>query len=91
MELLRSTIPRLMKQIEKENNIRKSNIQCQIIPFGSYGLGAHLATADIDVVFLSSVHVRRRDFFRIFAEILKKQATVRDILVSFFFNGIVGN
>ncbi|KAI7856359.1 Poly(A) polymerase central domain-containing protein [Circinella umbellata] len=81
MELLQSSILSFMKQIQLENNIRKSNIQCQIIPFGSYGLGAHLTTGDIDVVLLSPSQVRRRDFFRIFVEILKKQVTVRDILV----------
>ncbi|KAI9268182.1 Poly(A) polymerase central domain-containing protein [Phascolomyces articulosus] len=81
MELLRLLIPTLINHVRLEYNIKKSNIHCQIAPFGSYGLGAHLATGDIDVAFLSPSYVRRRDFFRIFTEILKKQATVRDILV----------
>ncbi|KAI9489753.1 Poly(A) polymerase central domain-containing protein [Zychaea mexicana] len=81
MDMVRLLVPGLVNQIKKEYNLQKSTIQCQFIPFGSYGLGAHLASGDIDVAFLGPSTVRRRDFFRIFEELLKKQATVRDVLI----------
>ncbi|KAI8138506.1 hypothetical protein BJV82DRAFT_523354 [Fennellomyces sp. T-0311] len=81
MQLLQQLRPPLIYEIRQESNLKKDNIECQIIPFGSYGLGAHLATGDIDVCVISPSPVRRRDFFRLFADILKKQHTVQDILV----------
>ena len=81
MHLLRLLGPALINKISKENNLKNDNIECQIVLFGSYGLGAHLETGDIDVCVISPNPVRRRDFFRIFADILRKQHTVQDTLV----------
>lgn len=79
--MLRLLIPTLVRQIAVEYGLKQDDFQCQILPFGSYGLGANLIDSDIDVVFLAPSEVRRSDFFRIFPSILKEQATVQDVEV----------
>ncbi|KAJ8654355.1 hypothetical protein O0I10_009923 [Lichtheimia ornata] len=81
LSLLRLLIPRLSEEIAWEHNIKADEIDCQIMPFGSYGLGAHLADSDMDLVFLGAAHVRRRDFFLFFPDLLKDQATIEDVEV----------
>lgn len=82
LRLLRLLIPRLTEQIAWERSVKQDEIDCQILPFGSYGLGAHLADSDMDLVFLGAAHVRRRDFFLYFPNLLKDQATIEDVEVN---------
>ncbi|KAI7863243.1 Poly(A) polymerase central domain-containing protein [Spinellus fusiger] len=49
--------------------------------FGSSGLGAHLAKADIDLVLLSSWSITRRAFSNTFRDILRKSSLVKNIQV----------
>ena len=81
LSLLRLLILRLSEVIAWEHNIKADEIDCQIIPFGSYGLGAHLVDSDMDLVFLGTAHVRRRDFFHVLPDLLKDQATIEDVEV----------
>ncbi|KAI8367702.1 Poly(A) polymerase central domain-containing protein [Radiomyces spectabilis] len=78
LNLLRSLIAPLMRWVAKDRDL-KHEFQCQLMPFGSVGLGAHLANADMDLVFLAPSPVRRRDFFNIFPTLLRKQPTIHDI------------
>lgn len=81
VNMLRLLIPTLTRQIASEYGLKQDDFQCQIVPFGSYGLGANLVDSDIDVMFLGAWEVRRRDFFRIFPSILKEQATIQYVEV----------
>ncbi|CAO3617026.1 unnamed protein product [Cunninghamella echinulata] len=74
-------LPTFNKYCIKENNIKRSNFECQLLPFGSFRIGGYLANADIDMVLLAPISVRRRDFFNFFPGLLKSQFTVNNIEV----------
>ncbi|KAI9314234.1 Poly(A) polymerase central domain-containing protein [Dichotomocladium elegans] len=81
LNFLRVLIQRLTAEVSREHNIKHSDFTCQLVPFGSWGLRAHLAQDDMDLAFLGAKHVRRRDFFHFFPKLLKEQATVMNVEV----------
>ncbi len=60
---------------------QKHYINGRLITFGSFRLGVNMPGGDIDVVCIAPRHIRRRDFFVHFADILKKHASVRNLVV----------
>ncbi|OAD65217.1 hypothetical protein PHYBLDRAFT_153696 [Phycomyces blakesleeanus NRRL 1555(-)] len=80
MSLLKSLLIPFSEQYANKQRLRAVPV-CQILPFGSYSLGGHLANADIDVVCLAPSTVKRREFFYIFANLLRKSHLVKGIEV----------
>ncbi|KAI8074130.1 Poly(A) polymerase central domain-containing protein [Gongronella butleri] len=74
--LLKSLIPSFNRQCIQENMPKRTDFTCQLVPFGSYGLGSHIKGADIDLVLLAPVVVRRKDFFNFLPNLLRAQPTV---------------
>jgi poly(A) polymerase Pap1 len=82
MVLLRSLIPSFTRLCATKNNQKEDEFDCQLLPFGSYGLGAHVAGGDIDVVMLAPMSIRRSDFIQFFSKILKSQPRIFEVEVS---------
>lgn len=83
MNLLRLLTPTLIRQIAREENRRKADFTCQLVPFGSCALEAHIEGSDMDIAFIAPQQVKRNDFFRIYSSILREQATVSEVNVPF--------
>ncbi|KAI8335835.1 hypothetical protein BC941DRAFT_398692 [Chlamydoabsidia padenii] len=79
LALLRSLLPSFVQLCVKENNLKQDDFDCQLIPFGSYGLGAQCVGSDIDVVLLAPMAIRRKDFIRFFTKLLKLQPLIYDV------------
>lgn len=82
MQQLRGLIPELISRITQTSSVKRDNFECQLQPFGSYGLGGYIAGADIDLVFLGAAPVRRKQFFSIFPQLLKRTSRVANVEVS---------
>jgi poly(A) polymerase len=81
LALLRSLIPSFIRRCIKENNTERTDFECQLKPFGSFGLGGHITGGDIDLVLLAPLAVRRRDFFEFFSKLLKSQPIICEVEV----------
>ncbi|ORX62787.1 PAP/OAS1 substrate-binding domain-containing protein [Hesseltinella vesiculosa] len=82
VNFLKSLLPSFIDQCIEENNPKRaSDVTGQLIPFGSYGLGGYINGADMDLVMLGPVYVRRRDFLNIFPNLLRTQPTVNSVEV----------
>lgn len=77
--MLRSLISPFVQRVAQRTLKKRDDFQCQLIPFGSYGLGAHTTGADMDLVFLGAWPVERRDFHHLFSTLLRKQPGVTDV------------
>jgi len=54
-------------------NTNNSNTVVHVCTFGSYRLGVHNASSDIDVLCMVPTHVTRHDFFTSFVQLLQQQ------------------
>ncbi|KAI8098531.1 uncharacterized protein BX664DRAFT_318953 [Halteromyces radiatus] len=81
LNLLRSLLSSFVRLTAKENGIKRDDFECQLLPFGSYGLGGYLKDADIDVVLLAPISIRRRNFSNHFSKLLKGHPSIREIEV----------
>ncbi|KAI9310079.1 hypothetical protein BX666DRAFT_2011755 [Dichotomocladium elegans] len=52
---------------------------CQLLPFGSYGIGGYIAGADIDLVCLAPSTISRKVFFKNFPRLLSKMPNTKGI------------
>ncbi|KAL1927801.1 hypothetical protein VTP01DRAFT_3622 [Rhizomucor pusillus] len=77
--LIRSLIPKFVRRVAQRTFQKRDDFECQIVPFGSYGLGAHTAGADMDLIFLGAWPVERRDFRYLFTSMLRAQPGVTDV------------
>ncbi|KAJ8654223.1 hypothetical protein O0I10_010171 [Lichtheimia ornata] len=81
LQQLRGLIPELISRITQTSSVKRDNFECQLQPFGSYGLGGYITGADIDLVFLGAAPVRRKQFFSIFPQLLKRTSRVANVEV----------
>jgi poly(A) polymerase len=81
LALLRSLIPSFIRRCIKENNTERTDFECQLKPFGSFGLGGHITGGDIDLVLLAPLAIRRRDFFEFFSKLLKSEPIICEVEV----------
>lgn len=51
--------------------LRVSHEPCRILPFGSYAIGAHLRTSDMDLVCIAPHYVDHLHFFQQFPQVLR--------------------
>ncbi|KAF1744860.1 hypothetical protein MXB_4555, partial [Myxobolus squamalis] len=67
----------LVKRRMAESDIRL--VGGHIRTFGSYRLGVHTTGGDIDAVFITPMHVTRKDFFESFSIYLKSRSDVKNL------------
>ncbi|KAI7902857.1 Poly(A) polymerase central domain-containing protein [Cokeromyces recurvatus] len=79
--LLQSTLRNFVRDVIKENDYKRTDLNCILLPFGSYGLGGYLRNADIDLVLICPWLVKRNAFNKFFPDNLKHLATIRDVEV----------
>ncbi|KAI9491748.1 Poly(A) polymerase central domain-containing protein [Zychaea mexicana] len=72
LKKLRSLLEDFVRRAAQNKSLRRDDFVCQLMPFGSYGLGGYLAGADMDLVLLSAFAVERRDFYKIFPQLLRR-------------------
>lgn len=82
LQQLRSLIPELIARITQSTTVKRDDFECQLQPFGSYGLGGYITGADIDLVFLAAAPIRRNQFFNIFPQLLRRTPRVSNVEVS---------
>lgn len=82
LQQLRGLIPELIARITQNTSVKRDDFECQLQPFGSYGLGGYITGADIDLVFLGAAPVRRKQFFNTFPHLLKRTSRVANVEVS---------
>lgn len=74
-------MPEFAQRVAYHSGLPRVDFDCQLIPFGSYGIGGYIAGADMDLVLLSSYHVERRDFLRLFPALIKDKGIAQDVEV----------
>ncbi|KAI9244128.1 Poly(A) polymerase central domain-containing protein [Phascolomyces articulosus] len=72
MEKLHSIVREFIKDVARHKFLRRDDFECQLMPFGSYGLGGYLTGADMDLVLLAAKGIERRDFYTEFRKLLKR-------------------
>ena len=73
LTLLKTLLPSFARKIDR------GDIECLLLPFGSYAVGGYIRDADIDLVLICPWAVRRNDWCKWFPELLKQQPTVREV------------
>lgn len=77
--LLQGLIVELCRRVATEKNLRRDDFQCQLMPFGSFGLGGYTRGADMDLVCIGAVCVERDDFFRIYPSLMRRVLNRSDL------------
>ncbi|KAI8137470.1 Poly(A) polymerase central domain-containing protein [Fennellomyces sp. T-0311] len=76
---LRSLLPDFVRRVAKRKSLRRDDMTCQLMPFGSYAIGGYISGADMDLVLLSPWSIDRRDFFGTFRQLLQRLTEKDDI------------
>lgn len=77
--LLQTAVASFTRDVIRDRGLKKLDPTCQLLAFGSYGLGGYTRNADMDLVLICPWSIKRQDFYRFFTNILKKMATCRDV------------
>ncbi|CEP09692.1 hypothetical protein [Parasitella parasitica] len=85
LSLLNVTLSNFTRAVSDENNYKGKDISCLLIPFGSYGLGGYIRDADIDIVLICPLMVKRKDFFELFPKTLHQLPAIRGVEIDVSF------
>ena len=73
-------------QIDLAVNVKKipaaeaESRHSQILQFGSYRIGVHFPSTDMDLICVFPSYIKQEDFFNIFKSVIEKEADVKEII-----------
>ncbi|ORY94200.1 Poly(A) polymerase central domain-domain-containing protein [Syncephalastrum racemosum] len=77
--LLQALMVDLCRRVATERNLRRDDFRCQLMPFGSFGLGGYTRGADMDLVCIGAIYVTRDDFFRVYPSLMRRTFSRSDL------------